>query len=89
LALPAHGAPIEDPERIFRHYIAHRLMRERKVLDALDALGPADLDALVAQAYRDTPEPLWPIAKLSLESHLVKLEREARARREAATWLRA
>jgi hypothetical protein len=56
----------------------------------LNALGPepADLDALVARAYDDTQEELWRIAKLSLESHLVKLEREGRATRSAAKWCR-
>ena len=30
----------------------------------------------MADAYADTPAHLWPIAKLSLEMHLEKLERE-------------
>jgi glyoxylase-like metal-dependent hydrolase (beta-lactamase superfamily II) len=88
VALPAHGDPIETPARLFRHYVAHRLMREAKVLDALAAAGPdgAAVEALVPVAYDDTPQAAWPLARWSLEAHLVKLEREGRARRTAAGW---
>lgn len=78
LALPAHGEPIDEPTTLFRKYIAHRLAREAKVLDAVRKAGPdgADAMSLVPDAYADTPTHLWPIAKLSLEMHLEKLERE-------------
>lgn len=81
VALPAHGDPIEDPSKLFRAYVAHRLLREAKVRRALEAEGEGSLDALVRVAYADTPEALWPIARMSLEAHLVKLEREGLARR--------
>jgi ribonuclease/clavin/mitogillin len=86
LALPAHGDPIQAPSQLFRHYIAHRLAREQKVYAALDARNPCTLDALVARAYADTPEALWPIAQLSLESHLLELERAGRAAHEGTRW---
>ena len=35
LALPAHGEPIDEATSLFRHYIAHRLMREEKVCGAV------------------------------------------------------
>lgn len=78
VALPAHGDPIDDPTALFRKYIAHRLAREAKVLEAVRAAGPsgADAAALVPGAYADTAVYLWPLAKLSLEMHLEKLERE-------------
>lgn len=86
VALPAHGDPIDDPTSLFRKYIAHRLAREAKVLDAVRAagVGGADAAALVPGAYADTPPHLWPIAKLSLEMHLEKLEREGRVTRSSA-----
>lgn len=89
VALPAHGEPIDAPTLLFRHYVTHRLVREAKVLAALEQAGPggATSEALVPTAYADTSAFLWPIAKLSLEAHLVKLEREGRARREDARWL--
>lgn len=86
LALPAHGAPIAEPARLFRHYVTHRLMREAKISAALTRARAADLDALVALAYDDVPEELWPIAKLSLESHLLELERQGRAACDGGTW---
>jgi glyoxylase-like metal-dependent hydrolase (beta-lactamase superfamily II) len=86
VALPAHGEPIDEPTMLFRKYIAHRLAREAKVLDAVRNAGPAGAEAaaLVPDAYADTPVHLWPIAKLSLEMHLEKLEREGRITRAGA-----
>jgi ribonuclease/clavin/mitogillin len=93
VALPAHGEPIDGlaapaPTALFRFYIQHRLQREAKVLAALPAADSAGaaLEALVPLAYADTPPALWPIAQLSLEAHLIKLERDGRARRAAAGW---
>jgi ribonuclease/clavin/mitogillin len=82
LALPAHGEPIEQPTALFRHYVAHRLMRENKVLAAV-AQGGVDgscLDELLSRAYYDVPETTWPIAALSLQTHLAKLAEEGRVR---------
>lgn len=80
VALPAHGGPIAEPTALFRHYVAHRLARENKVFSAVTSFGDrgADLDALVVVAYADTPPAIHPIAKLSLEAHLVKLVEEGR-----------
>jgi glyoxylase-like metal-dependent hydrolase (beta-lactamase superfamily II) len=85
LALPAHGAPIADPPALFRHYIRHRLGREAKVVAAL---GPsaASLDDLLPRVYDDAPAAIWPVARLSLWSHLLKLEREGRALADAGGW---
>jgi ribonuclease/clavin/mitogillin len=85
LALPAHGEPIDAPTTLFRHYVAHRLGRERKVLAAVVSRGPegGTLDELVATAYDDVPPTTWPVALLSLESHLAKLAAEGRVRTSA------
>ncbi len=82
VALPAHGAPIVEPSLLLRHYVAHRLAREGKVLEAVRSCGEAGgaLDALVLVAYSDTPPAIHPIAKLSLESHLEKLVGEGAVR---------
>lgn len=80
VALPAHGEPIESPTALFERYVAHRLMREDKVLRAVVARGAeggSDQD-LVPLAYDDTPQALWPIARLSLQAHLEKLVTEGR-----------
>jgi endoribonuclease LACTB2 len=79
--LPAHGPVIPDAAAKIREYIAHRAMREARVAEALRAAGRAAARDLVALAYADTPAPLWPLAERSLVAHLVKLERDGRARR--------
>ncbi len=88
VGLAAHGAPIEQPEILFRHYIAHRLRRERKVLEALAALGDdgGTVEAMLPVAYGDTDEQLWPLATLSLLSHLVKLQHDGRACCQDQRW---
>ncbi len=80
VALPAHGEPIDDPTALFRHYITHRLAREAKVLAAVEAgsKNGSSIETLVPVVYADTPPMLWPIAALSLEAHLIKLNREGR-----------
>jgi ribonuclease/clavin/mitogillin len=85
LALPAHGDPIDDPEALFRRYVAHRLMREGKVLAAVAALGAegGTDDAILPRAYDDVPITTWPIALLSLAAHLDKLVAEGRVKRGA------
>ena len=104
LALPAHGAPIcpafhpsdahaHTPRRLLEHYVRHRLARERKVHAALETTmarheAPATLDALLPLAYGDTPTAVWPLARLSLEAHLVELERQGSAERCEAGWFR-
>lgn len=86
--LPAHGDVISDPQAILSFYVEHRLMREKKVLDALEARGkPSRPRHLVAEAYSDTPKTLWPLALRSIEAHLIKLEREGRIRKEGDSWL--
>jgi hypothetical protein len=78
---------IDDAVGTLRAYVAHRLMREAKVASALARAGrPVAARDLVADAYADTPRPLWGLAERSLLAHLVKLEREGRARRSDDAW---
>lgn len=98
MALPAHGEPIDAtgpvgraPSDLLRFYIAHRLSREARIAAALAGAGAggATSEALVPVAYADTPPGIWPLARLSLEAHLIKLEREGRARRAGEGWAAA
>jgi len=82
---PGHGPPQGAAVRRIRGLIEHRRAREAQVLAAL-AVTPRELRALVARAYADTPHELWPYAQRSLLAHLVKLEREGRARRDGELW---
>jgi endoribonuclease LACTB2 len=85
VVIPAHGGAIRPGREVFERYVAHRLLRERRVLDALQAV-PRSLDVLLEHAYADTPRAIWPIARLSLEAHLLKLLAEGRALREGERW---
>ena len=76
---PAHGPVIEDGPGRIREYIEHRLMRERQILAALGD-GLHTIPAIVARIYAEVSPTLHPAAAMSVESHLRKLAREARAR---------
>lgn len=72
--VPAHGLPIwgsQGKERI-RALIAHRHDRERRIRDAV-AYGAANIDAIVAYAYQDTPCEQWPLAREQVRAHLARL----------------
>jgi glyoxylase-like metal-dependent hydrolase (beta-lactamase superfamily II) len=81
--LPAHGPMIADGPSKLREYIAHRTMREDRVLAALRGKPDASVEELVPDAYADTPKLLWPLAERSLRAHLDKLVGEGRAREVA------
>jgi len=75
----AHGPVIEDGPGRIAEYIAHRLMRERQILEVLGG-GTDTIPAMVKVIYKDVPEKLHQMAGQSVESHLKKLAREARVR---------
>ena len=79
---PAHGPCIADGVAKLREYIAHRAQREQQIEGALRAIGPARPADLVAHIYVDVPVVLHAAAAHSVTAHLLKLEREGRARRE-------
>ena len=71
--LPAHGHVLGFAARAIAHLKAHRLKREAKVREAMQALPDGDLDAWVPLAYDDTPQHLWPVAKRSMLAHVERL----------------
>lgn len=73
--LPAHGPDIDDPEPVLSGYIAHRLMRERQVLDALRA-GHRTIPAIAGSIYDDLSAALRPAAEENVRAHLEKLRDE-------------
>jgi len=84
---PGHGQLIDTPHDEARRLIAHRLKREQKVIDAFSERNPATLDELLPVVYSDTSPRLHPVARRSLEAHLIKLAREGRAtQKEDGAW---
>ena len=49
----------------------------------MSAGEPARESDLVPLAYSDAPKAVWPLATLSIAAHLLKLEADGRARRDA------
>jgi glyoxylase-like metal-dependent hydrolase (beta-lactamase superfamily II)/8-oxo-dGTP pyrophosphatase MutT (NUDIX family) len=84
---PGHGFLVADPPGALRALIAHRLQREAKVVAALQRhLDAADVKALVPEVYDDVSRALHGMAERSLLAHLIKLEGDGRAAREAGAW---
>jgi glyoxylase-like metal-dependent hydrolase (beta-lactamase superfamily II) len=77
LLCPGHGPYVRDPAAKLDEYIAHRLDRERRLLEALDA-GLRTRDELLDAAWPDAPAELRPAAALTLAAHLEKLSEEGR-----------
>lgn len=77
LICPGHGPLVEDPDAKIAEYVAHRLARERALLDAL-AAGARSVDELLDRAWADAPAFLRPAATVTLAAHLDKLADEGR-----------
>ncbi len=80
---PAHGPAIEAGTVKIEEYLDHRREREAQILAALRGAA-APIATVVKRVYTDIPEVLHDAAAQSVTSHLRKLEREGRARREPA-----
>ena len=78
---PGHGELMDDPYVIVEWIIQHRIERESKVIEVLQLQKSGDLDTLVKDVYSDVDPMLHPIAKWSLESHLIKLINDGVAKR--------
>lgn len=81
IIFPAHGPPVLNGHGKLDQYVHHRLMREEKVIAALEAKAPATAAELLPIAYDDTPEKIWPLAERSCLAHLLKLVEEGRVHR--------
>jgi hydroxyacylglutathione hydrolase len=80
---PAHGPVLEPARPVIEGYIAHRLERDAQILQAVGG-GAETVADIVARVYRAVPPALHGVARLSVLSHLAKLEREGRVARTPA-----
>jgi glyoxylase-like metal-dependent hydrolase (beta-lactamase superfamily II)/8-oxo-dGTP pyrophosphatase MutT (NUDIX family) len=83
--MPGHGPVLPDARSKIEEYIAHRLAREAKIVEALQA-GAQTIPEIVKTVYTDTPVAMHQLAELSVRAHLEKLEAEKRVRREAESF---
>ncbi|HET6664812.1 MAG TPA: hypothetical protein VFG94_11160, partial [Acidimicrobiales bacterium] len=87
---PGHGHLIDDPASVLAGYLAHRLERERQVLDAVTT-GTGDVGTIVEQLYPGLIDELVPRARQSVHAHLRKLAVDGRVTAddpddEATSW---
>ncbi|MGA2409292.1 MAG: MBL fold metallo-hydrolase [Candidatus Binataceae bacterium] len=82
---PAHGPVIRDAKKKIQEYIAHRELRDRQVLGAIQD-QPLEVMAIVKKIYTDVPEFLHPAAAQSVRSHLKKLRNEKRVVQHDKAW---
>lgn len=75
---PAHGPTRDDAVALIDEYIAHRLERERQVLEALrgGATSPAEIRRSI---YPDLDSRLERAAEIQITAHLEKLKEEGLA----------
>jgi glyoxylase-like metal-dependent hydrolase (beta-lactamase superfamily II) len=83
---PGHGDVMEHPKRVLAALRAHRIAREDKVLHRLAGVSEATLATLTPLVYDDVPADRHQWARLTLEAHLIKLEREGRVAQHAGHW---
>jgi len=86
---PGHGELINDPERIIRWIIEHRLEREANVLAALHENAYSSAMDLVPHVYKDVDKKLYGWAERSLLAHLLKLEDDGAAHSVEDRWIAA
>lgn len=88
MVLPGHG-PFLLGGDVFTETREHRLWREGKVLEALDADEARDEDDLLPAVYDDKPEEVWPLARGALQAHLEKLVEDGEAEATGDGWIRS
>jgi glyoxylase-like metal-dependent hydrolase (beta-lactamase superfamily II) len=83
---PGHGRLMGEGKRVVGALRGHRQAREEKVLHCLALLKQATLASLTVTVYDDVPVERHGWARLTLEAHLIKLERDGKASREGEVW---
>ena len=68
--LPAHGHVITGALAAIAHLKAHRLQRESKIAQVMQANPQGNLDQWLPLAYDDVDPRIWPVARRSLLAHV-------------------
>ncbi|UUR09486.1 MBL fold metallo-hydrolase [Sphingomonas glaciei] len=82
---PAHGEPVEDPQRLLRGMLTHRVQRERQLLRLIGE-APAPLADLTLRAYPALDPRLRPAAEATALAHLITLEERGAVTCVGGTW---
>jgi glyoxylase-like metal-dependent hydrolase (beta-lactamase superfamily II) len=71
---PAHGEPIDTPQRLVRGMMGHRKQREGQILRFLERNGDSLIPDMVAEMYKGVDPRLHPAAGRSVLAHLIDLD---------------
>ena len=82
---PAHGAPLEKPQRFVRGLIGHRKQREGQILRLLKQ-DIGEIPAMVARMYVGLDPQLTGAAGRSVLAHLIDLKTRGIVVEEADAW---
>lgn len=74
----AHGAPITKPKQLVRGMMGHRRQRENQILRLISE-EPRVIPAFIPVMYKGLDERLIPAAEMSVEAHLLDLEKRGLA----------
>lgn len=74
----SHGAAVYDARGRIEEYIAHRLERERQILDAIER-GANSAQEITEIVYQNLNPALQTLAVKSVEAHLAKIEKDKNA----------
>ena len=74
---PTHGPPVNEPHALVEALYAHRLDRERQILECL-ATGPQTITEMVRVMYADVAPELHEPAARSVLAHLIAMTGDGR-----------
>lgn len=71
---PAHGDPVQNPQRLVRGMMGHRKQREGQILRFLERNGQSAIPDMVAEMYKGIDPRLHGAAGRSVLAHLIDLD---------------
>ncbi|WP_420638705.1 MBL fold metallo-hydrolase [Candidatus Poriferisocius sp.] len=81
---PTHGPPVTEPHALVEALYAHRLDRERQIMDCL-APGPATIAQMVEVMYAEVAPELHEPAARSVLAHLIAMTADGRVGTDGPT----
>lgn len=79
---PAHGAPVDKPQRLARGMMGHRKQREGQIVRMLER-GPQRIEDFVVEMYKGLDPRLHGAAGRSVLAHLLELQIRGRVTEDA------
>ena len=80
---PAHGEPVEQPQRLVRGMMGHRKQREGQIRRFMERNGVSAIPDMVAEMYKGVDPRLYGAAGRSVLAHLIDLDERGIAARLA------